>query len=91
LTNGFVIPIIDIRLIKESMNKKKLKEIEIALEERHYQIWNDGFYNGIQVGLFEAIGILLFQKEQHGNLAGIDDLIKLIKDRTPELVESYKD
>jgi hypothetical protein len=73
------------------MNKKKLKEIEIALEERHYQIWNDGFDNGIQVGLFEAIGILLFQKEQHGNLAGIDDLIKLIKDRTPELVESYKD
>jgi len=73
------------------MKKKKLKELAIALEEKHHQIWNDGFENGVQVGLFEAIGILLFQKEQHGNLAGIDDLIKLIKDRTPELVESYKD
>ena len=72
------------------MKKKKLKELEIALEEKHNQIWNDGFENGIQVGLFEAIGILLFQKEKHGNLAGIDDLIKLIKNETPELVESYR-
>jgi hypothetical protein len=72
------------------MKKKKLKELAIALEEKHNQIWNDGFENGIQVGLFEAIGILLFQKEKHGNLAGIDDLIKLIKNETPELVESYR-
>jgi hypothetical protein len=73
------------------MKKKKLKKLEIELQEKHHQIWNNGFDAGIQVGLFEAVGILLFQKEQHGNVAGIDDLIKLIKDKTPEIVESYKD
>ena len=73
------------------MKKKKLKQMQIDLQEKHHLIWNDGFDGGIQVGLFEAVGILLFQKEKHGNLAGIDDLIKLIKDRTPEIVESYKD
>jgi len=73
------------------MNKKKLKQLQIDLQEKHHLIWNDGFDSGIQVGLFEAVGILLFQKEKHGNLAGIDDLINLIKNATPELVESYRD
>jgi hypothetical protein len=72
------------------MKKKKLKQLEIDLREKHNQIWNDGFDAGIQVGLFEAVGILLFQREKHGNVAGIDDLIKLIKDATPELLESYR-
>jgi hypothetical protein len=66
------------------MNKKKKEELFVSA-------WSEGFDSGIQVGIIEAVGILILQKEKHGNLAGIDDLIKLIKDRTPEIVESYRD
>jgi len=39
--------------------------------------------------MYEAIGILMFQAERHGNVAGIDDLIKLIKDDIEKIAGSY--
>ena len=73
------------------MNKKKLKKLENALEEKHYQIWNSGFDAGIQIGMYEAIGILMFQAEKHGTDANINDLIKLIKNEILTITESYRD
>jgi hypothetical protein len=72
------------------MKKKKLKKLEIALEEKHYQIWNSGFDAGIQIGMYEAIGILMFQAEKHGTDANINDLIKLIRKEITTIAESYK-
>jgi hypothetical protein len=72
------------------MKKKKLKKLEIALEEKHYQIWNSGFDAGIQIGMYEAIGILMFQAEKHGTNANINDLIKLIRKEITTIAESYK-
>jgi hypothetical protein len=72
------------------MNKKKLKKLEKALEEKHYQIWNSGFDPGIQIGMYEAIGILMFQAEKHGTDANINDLIKLIRNEMTTIAESYK-
>lgn len=72
------------------MKKKKLKKLEIALEEKHYQIWNSGFDAGIQIGMYEAIGILMFQAEKHGTDANINDLIKLIRNEMTTIAESYK-
>ena len=71
------------------MKKKKLKQLEIDLQEKHHVIWNSGFESGIQIGMYEAIGILMFQAEKHGNTAGIDDLIKLIKDDIEKVAGSY--
>jgi hypothetical protein len=71
------------------MKKKKLKQLEIDLKEKHHVIWNSGFDAGIQIGMYEAIGILMFQAEQHGNLANINDLIKLIKDDIEKVAGSY--
>jgi hypothetical protein len=71
------------------MKKKKLKQLEIDLKEKHHQIWNSGFDAGIQIGMYEAIGILMFQAEKHGNTAGINDLIKLIKDDIENVAGSY--
>lgn len=65
--------------------KKKLKK-----QLKYDNAWNDGFYDGIQIGMYEAIGILMQQAEKHGNVAGIDDLIKLIKDSMNKIAESYK-
>lgn len=65
--------------------KKKLKK-----QLKYDNAWNDGFYDGIQIGMFESIGILMQQAEKHGNVAGIDDLIKLIKDSMNKIAESYK-
>ncbi len=71
------------------MKKKKLKQLEIDLRERHSEIWDAGFNSGIRIGMFEAIGILMQQAEKHGNVAGIDDLIKLIKDDIENVAGSY--
>jgi hypothetical protein len=65
--------------------KKKLKK-----QLKYDNAWNDGFYDGIQIGMFEAIGILMQQAEKHGNVAGINDLIKLIKKEMTTIAESYK-
>lgn len=71
------------------MKKKKLKQLEIDLRERHSEVWNSGFNAGIQIGMYEAIGILMFQAEKHGNVAGIDDLIKLIRDDIEKIADNY--
>ena len=71
------------------MKKKKLKQLEIDLKEKHHEIWNSGFNMGIEIGMYEAIGILMFQAEKHGNVAGIDDLIKLIKADIETIADSY--
>jgi hypothetical protein len=69
---------------------KKEKKTKLTKEQKYDNAWNDGFYDGIQIGMFEAIGILMFQAEQHGNVAGINDLIKLIKKEMTTIAESYK-
>jgi hypothetical protein len=71
------------------MKKKKLKQLEIDLKERHHEVWNSGFNAGIQIGMYEAIGILMFQADNHGNVAGIDDLIKLIREDIEKVAGSY--
>jgi hypothetical protein len=64
--------------------KKKLKK-----QLKYDSAWNDGFYDGIQIGMFEAIGILMQQAERHGNVAGINDLIQLIKNDMDKIADSY--
>jgi hypothetical protein len=62
--------------------KKKLTK-----QQKYDNAWNDGFNDGIQIGMFEAIGVLMDQAEKHGNVAGIDDLIKLIRNDMEKIAE----
>ena len=68
---------------------KSVQEQYEELQKQHNIIWNSGFDAGIQIGMYEAIGILMFQAEKHGNTAGINDLIKLIKDDIEKVAGSY--
>lgn len=63
------------------MNKKLKKQ------QKYDNAWNDGFNDGIQIGMFEAIGVLMEQAEKHGNVAGIDDLIQLIRNDMDKIAE----
>jgi len=68
---------------------KKEKKVKLSKQEKHDQIWNSGFDAGLQIGMYEAIGILMFQADKHGNVAGIDDLIKLIRADIEKVVGNY--
>ncbi len=68
---------------------KKEKKVKLSKQEKHDQIWNAGFDAGLQIGMYEAIGILMFQADKHGNVAGIDDLIKLIRADIQKVVGNY--
>jgi hypothetical protein len=69
---------------------KSVQEQYEELQKKHNIIWDAGFDAGIQIGMYEAIGILMFQAEKHGTDANINDLIKLIKEEIPTIAESYK-
>ncbi len=71
------------------MKKKKLKKLYEEVQAQHNYIWDSGFNAGIQIGMYETIGILMFQAEKHGTDANINDLIKLIKEEIPTIAESY--
>jgi hypothetical protein len=53
--------------------------------------WFDGYAEGVGTGMIEAIGILETQQEKFGGIAAIDDLIKLINNKTAITVQSYRD
>ena len=69
---------------------KSVQEQYEELQKQHNIIWNSGFDAGIQIGMYEAIGILMFQAEKHGTDANINDLIKLIRNEMTTIAESYK-
>jgi hypothetical protein len=69
---------------------KNVQEQYEELQKQHNIIWDAGFNAGIQIGMYEAIGILMFQAEKHGTDASINDLIKLIKEEITTIAESYK-
>ncbi len=69
---------------------KAVQEQYEELHKQHNNIWDAGFNAGIQIGMYEAIGILMFQAEKHGTDANINDLIKLIKKEMTTNAESYK-
>lgn len=68
---------------------KKEKKVKLSKQEKQDQTWNAGFDAGLQIGMYEAIGILMFQADKHGNVAGIDDLIKLIREDIDKVVGNY--
>jgi len=69
---------------------KTVQEQYEELQKQHNKIWDAGFNAGIQIGMYEAIGILMFQAEKHGTNANINDLTKLIKEEIPTIAESYR-
>jgi hypothetical protein len=68
---------------------KSVQEQYEELQKQHNIIWDAGFNAGIQIGMYEAIGILMFQAEKHGTDANINDLTKLIRDDIENVAGSY--
>ena len=69
---------------------KAVQEQYEELQKQHNIIWDAGFNAGIQIGMYEAISILMIQAEKHGTDANINDLIKLIREEIPTIAESYR-
>lgn len=60
-------------------------------EDLAFKSWEEGFVAGVGVGMIDATAILRKQKEAHGNLAGIDDLIDLISGQIISTQKEYKE